>query len=216
MGNAVKFGLIMMLVGLAAAMALVGVRLGTEPRIEAQRRMEEQEALREVLPEASSGVFEAVKEGERIIYYRGYASSRKERVVGYAFLTSGKGYSSIIHTMVGLCPHGKITGIKILSQKETPGLGAKVEEVKTEKTIYSAIIGFFRKEAVIEEEEEIKPWFQKQFQGKDIKDLWVVRGEVGDKIQAITGATISSQAVTDSVRERAEEILALIRAKEER
>ena len=210
MGQAVKFALIMMLVGLVAAALLVGVRLFTRPRIEVHQRMEKQEALKVVLPEA--GAFEAVKEGERVIYYRGYASPRKEKVVGYAFLASGRGFSSVIRTLVGMEPDGRIAGIKILCQRETPGLGARIEEIKTKKTLASAIIGFFRPEMLIEEE-ELRPWFQEQFSGKELKNLQVVsEEEVGDKIQAITGATISAEAVTDSVRERAEEILILIRS----
>ncbi len=204
MSQAVKFALIMMLVALVAAAFLVGVRLFTQPRIEAYQRMEKQEALQIVLPEA--GAFAAVREGERVIYYRGYASSRKEKVVGYAFLAYGRGFSSRIRTLVGMDPDGRIAGIKILCQRETPGLGARIEEVKTKKTLASVFIGFFRREAVIKEE-EVRPWFQEQFSGKAIKDLQVTE----DKIQAITGATISVEAVTDSVRERAKEILALTR-----
>ena len=210
MGQAVKFALIMMLVGLVAAILLVGVRLFTQPRIEVHQRMEKQEALSVVLPEAEA--FEAVQKEGRIIYHRGYASPRKEKVVGYAFLASGRGFSSVIRTLVGMSPDGKITGIKILCQRETPGLGARIEEIKTKKTLASTVISFFRRETLIEEE-ELRPWFQEQFSGKELKNLQVVREEeVGDKIQAITGATISSEAVTDSVREKAKEILALIRS----
>lgn len=205
----IRFGLIMMLVGLVAAALLVGVRLFTQPRIEVHQRMEKQGALKVVLPEAEA--FEPVKEEGNVIYYRGYASYRKEKVVGYVFLSSGRGFSSVIRTLVGMESDGRITGIKILCQKETPGLGARVEEIKTKKTLFNALIGFFRREVLIEEE-KLRPWFQEQFSGKELKNLYVVKEEPGDKIQAITGATISSKAVTDSVRERAGEILALIRS----
>jgi len=47
------------------------------------------------------------------------------------------------------------------------------------------------------------PWFQEQFSNKKIPEL--------DSIQAITGATISSKAVIDSVTEKAKEIQTLIK-----
>lgn len=47
------------------------------------------------------------------------------------------------------------------------------------------------------------PAFRAQFRDKNIPDL--------DKVQAITGATISSRAVIDSVRAKAQEIKSLIK-----
>lgn len=48
-----------------------------------------------------------------------------------------------------------------------------------------------------------EPPFTGQFSRKNIRDL--------DKVQAITGATISSKAVIDSVKKKAQEIKALIK-----
>ena len=78
-----------------------------------------------------------------------------------------------------------ITGIKVAFQQETPGLGTKIEEIKGKDT---------------------EPWFQKQFRGKRGEQLVVVRSEDPDAIEAITGATISSTAVTKSVREAVEKL----------
>jgi electron transport complex protein RnfG len=93
--------------------------------------------------------------------------------MGAAFKASGKGYSSIIETMVGMLKDGTITAIKVISQNETPGLGARVAE----------------------------PEFTGQFE--NIKDL--------SGVSAITGATISSRAVINSVEKKDKEIMAKIK-----
>lgn len=68
----------------------------------------------------------------------------------------------------------KLIGISFTSHNETPGLGARIEE----------------------------RWFQKQFYGKDVPLELVPEGTGSDdpnKIDAITGATITSKAVRDIV-----------------
>ncbi|MCK9430277.1 MAG: FMN-binding protein, partial [Candidatus Omnitrophica bacterium] len=44
------------------------------------------------------------------------------------FKASGKGYSSVIETLAGILPDGKINAIKVVSLNETPGLGMRVTE----------------------------------------------------------------------------------------
>ena len=74
--------------------------------------------------------------------------------------------------MVGFTGDGKLNGIDVLSQKETPGLGAKVD---TEA-------------------------FTRQFRGLSLADTkWAVDKDGGD-IDGITAATISSRAVVDAIQ----------------
>jgi electron transport complex protein RnfG len=164
-----RYGLILSLICMIAAGLLAGVNSLTKARIIAQAQAEEEASLREVMPEAVH--FEPVKTGEEVVYYK--AHDKGGKLVGVAFKVSAKGYSSAIETMVGMFGDGRINAVKILSQNETPGLGARVAE----------------------------PAFAAQF--KNIKDF--------SNVQAITGATISSKAVIDSVKKKAEEIKALIK-----
>ena len=157
---------------------------------------ERRSALLEVLPQAK--VFEPVWEGDSVLYYTGYESKDKKSVVGYACVAEGKGYSSTIKTMVGITREGVITGLKILSQKETPGLGARIEEVESSRSLRDVFRRGLREK---EEKAEEKPWFQTQFVGKKPEDLYV------EKMDAITGATISSKAVIDSVREKVKAVI---------
>lgn len=188
------------------ATLLTGVYLLTTPKILKQKLQAQRQALEEVLPQAR--FFEPVLDNGETLYFRGYISADKKEFAGYAFSTQAKGYSSIIETMAGMDSEGKITGVKILSQNETPGLGAKVEEVLVQKTLWQAIQERFSSKQK-PEELQAEPWFCSQFKGKRIEDLFVVQQGRTKHIQAITGATISSQALTDSVREQAREILEL-------
>ena len=124
MKDMVRFGFILGIICIVAAGLLSGVNSITKPRILAQAQAEENAGLKEVLPEADK--FEGVKEKEEVIYYKGYDKNGK--FVGVAFKAVGKGYSSVIETLVGMLKDGKINAIKILSQNETPGLGSRIAE----------------------------------------------------------------------------------------
>ena len=84
-------------------------------------------------------------EGRAFAYFTAYASEAREVVRGYTFTAYGKGYSSTIETIVGVDPDGSICGIKIVDQKETPGLGAKVQEVSSQNTLWAVIAGNARR-----------------------------------------------------------------------
>jgi len=164
-----RYGLILAIICIISAGLLAGVNTLTKPRILAQAQAEEEAGLKEVMPEGRR--FEVAKSDNGALYYKVYGDLGK--FIGVAFKADGKGYSSDIQTMAGMLKDGEITAIKILSQNETPGLGANI----------------------------IEPEFSRQFSGK--KDL--------SQVQAITGATISSKAVIDSVQKKAEEIRELIK-----
>jgi Na+-translocating ferredoxin:NAD+ oxidoreductase subunit G len=89
---------------------------------------EEQAAFKEVLPSAVK--FREVRSAahKEILYYR--ALDNQDKLIGFIFEASGKGYSGIITTLVGIFPDGKISAIKVISLNETPGLGMRVTESK--------------------------------------------------------------------------------------
>lgn len=88
---------------------------------------------------------------------------------GYILKAVRRGYSSNIETLIALRPDFSIAAVKVLSQAETPGLGSLIE---TEK-------------------------FTKQFICLTGKAIAVNKD--GGAIDAVTGATISSRAVANSV-----------------
>lgn len=124
--------------------------------------------MKKVIPEATA--VEKVgdwKINEKTAPY--YYVKKDNQTIGYAIFSFGKGYQSLIETLIGFDLNFKITCIKVLCQSETPGLGDSVQDED----------------------------FQNQFRGRDIATLKVTTA--GDKncIQSLTGATISSRAVTE-------------------
>jgi electron transport complex protein RnfG len=270
----IRLILVLAIITFAAAMGLGFVYESTAPKIEEQKRITDELAMRTALPEAACGVF--VRRGtEEFTYYEGYRDADTTDFVGYVVKAAGRGYSSTIETMVGVSPDGGISGLKITHQQETPGLGTKIEEVKSTKTVLDAIkelagkgepkripieitdpeggvdcievelrdelacadvenlvaqgdtasledlapkafcltpqdssrffcsppLTFEVSKQVIEKlREQVTPWFLKQFIGKSHTRLLVTTEQTDEYIQGITGATISSVAVTESVR----------------
>ena len=187
--NYFKYAATLAIICLAASGLLGVVYNLTKPKILAQQILEERNSLKEVFSAADT--FEPVKKGEDIFYYK--ALDGRKNVLGFAFKTSHKGYSSDIVTMVGMDRNGVITHIKILSQNETPGLGSRITEVIQKNTIWDILL---RKAKIAP---PARPWFQEQFSGKKVDEL--------DSVNTITGATISSRAVIDSIQEKAREVM---------
>jgi electron transport complex protein RnfG len=133
----IRLTIVLAVITCCAALALGFVYKGTEPMIEEQARLAEEEARRVALPQAVCGVMVA-KENKGVEYYEGYRFPDTTGLVGYTVKASAKGYSSTIEAVVGVSPGGRITGMKIISQQETPGLGTKIEEVKSFKSVMDA------------------------------------------------------------------------------
>ena len=106
-----------------------------------------------------------------------YIATINGEKIGYAFIAEGIGYSGTIKTMVGMYQNGTITRIHVISQQETPGLGSRITE----------------------------RGFQTQFSAKRIEVIKLKQD--GGAIDAITGATISSRAMTNSIHDKMEEVI---------
>jgi Na+-translocating ferredoxin:NAD+ oxidoreductase subunit G len=102
-------------------------------------------------------------------------------LVGYCIKVTAAGYSGYMRIIVGVDTNGIIKGVNILEHQETPGLGSKINEVKPGDT---------------------EPYFLRQFKGKQARTVAVKKD-----IDAITGATISSKAVTDAINRTVSEFL---------
>ena len=177
MRDILKLGGILLLVTSIAGGALSMVNSITKPRILKQKELALERALTKALPTADKNAIVCIGQGDEA-YYKGFNTPDTITLVGYAFVAKGKGYSSTIETMVGVDTTGTITGLTVLYQLETPGLGTKIEEIK-----YG----------------ENKPWFLVPFVGRQWNRLEL--GKEDNNIKAITGATISSRAVTSSIKE---------------
>jgi len=191
---------LILMLAVGAGVGLAAVQRSLDGRIEANRQAKTQRAACEVVGvdpaggriepmavdpsdgrikpvavDPSDGQIKAngrpVREDE--IFYRVHGAGG--RPAGWAVpARTEQGYGGRIELMVGLDPAGaKITGLQVIAANETPGLG-----------------------------DNIRGQWAGQFAGKPAdRSLTVVKGREasGPEIEAITGATISSEAVTGAV-----------------
>ena len=175
MNTMAKLGATLFAICAVAALALGLTNQVTAPIIE-ERNIQANNASRQVvLPEAKE--FKKLEdinlEGTDGLVAEAYEGTNGPELVGYTIKTLPKGYGGKIELIVGISKDGVITGINIGSMTETPGLGTKAAE----------------------------PAFKNQFTQKPTKELKVVKGKASgeDQIEAISGATITSAAVTKGV-----------------
>ncbi len=175
MNNIIKLGL--NLFGICAVAALLlGVTNSITSPIIAQRNIEANNQSRQmVLPDAQEFVEVDSSNYKNIdeMISEVYEGKDGADIVGYTVKVLPKGYGGEIELIVGISSDGKITGINIGNMSETPGLGAKAKESD----------------------------FQSQFTDKPASDLTLVKGSASseDEVSAISGATITSTAVTNGV-----------------
>ncbi|MBK5251614.1 MAG: RnfABCDGE type electron transport complex subunit G [Peptostreptococcaceae bacterium] len=173
-----KLGLILLLICAIAAALLSLAYDFTIDKIVAQREMTSQLSRKEVLPDAESfemiedGLLDKVKlENELVVeIYEGLSGGT---LVGYTVKTLPSGFGGSVEVITGISSDGEVTGMRVGNHQETPGLGAN----------------------------STLPDFYEQYVGKSTKsELAVVKaGASGNEIQAISGATITSKAVTKGV-----------------
>jgi len=188
----VKLSTVLMLYTLVAGALLAFVYIKTSPIIESNKMASSGDTVRiQVLPGMDGG-FEQKGERSEFPYWIGYMDAGRKKPGGYILIARGKGYSSTIETMVGVDIEGTVTGVKVLFQQETPGLGDKIEEIRSG---------------------EDAPWFTRQFIGKSTLDNLTLTKD-GGVIDAITGATISSGAVTNSIKNELNNLQAVLSGKE--
>lgn len=172
MKDMIRLGGILFLICAVAALMLSVTNNITEPIIEQRNIQANNESRQEVLQDAEE--FKQVENVKGDLIEEVYQGIKGGDVVGYTIKTTPKGYGGKVEVMVGISNDGKITGVKIGNHSETPGLGSKASE----------------------------PTFKDQFNGKSTeKPLIVVKGKTSqdNDIAAISGATITSNAVTSGV-----------------
>ena len=109
-----------------------------------------------------------------------FTAEKDGEVIAYVVPGESKGYGGAIKMLVAVSSDGKVIDYSILTSNETPGLGSKAAE---------------------------EP-FKGQFKGKQAESLIVTKdASKTENIQAMTGATISSKAVTLAVKDAVEEVV---------
>ena len=184
-----------------AALLLAVVYTKTKPVIENTEEKKKIFSYAVIFPDSSFGE-EKNTGGQTFVEVH----DKDKKLKGYIIFAEGKGYSSTIKIAYGIGIDSKLTDIKIISQQETPGLGARCEEVSADETIISILKNYIKKIRI--KEKQIKePWFQQQYTGLKKDQLWLKKQKSTGKIESITGATITSNAITEAVRKSLKKFL---------
>ncbi len=163
------------MVAAVAALALGAVYSVTKEPIALAKQKKLEASIRQVLPD-----FDNMKEikvglgdGEDSLVY--YVAKKDDKVIGTAIKTwTMKGFSGKIELVVGFLNDGTINNTAVLSHKETPGLGDKMDVKKDD--------------------------FPNQFMGKNPSSYALKVTKDGGDVDAITAATITSRAFCDAVQ----------------
>ncbi len=179
--------LILFVITLVAGFGLGAVHAITLEPIAAAEEQAQQEAYRTVFPDASSFVdfpdFSA-EEADKVIWEAGYednviencvqAVSSDGSLIGYVInATDPNSYGGNVTLSLGVTLDGTVNGYSITDISDTAGLGMKARDED----------------------------FSSQYAGKQVDEFVVTKnGAVSEnEINAISGATITSNAVTRSV-----------------
>jgi len=158
--------------------ALAGVEVAWGPRIEQNKRDETYAQIPRLVPGAQKDQTQEVEVAGRKVY-RAMGAGRH---LGWVIPAGGLGFADRIELLIGLDRSAStITGLYVLEQKETPGLGNNI----------------------------VQPKWLGQFAGKKTAaPIAVTKSQTPgeSEIQAVTGATISSQSVCRIVNETVAEL----------
>ena len=166
-----KTAWLVLAMALVFAASLAAVQSLLAPKILANQKNETYDQLPNLVAGADAAATQEVQLAGLAVYK---AIDKSGRQVGWVLRAGGAGYADRLELLIGLdVPAKTITGLYVLDQKETPGLGNKISE----------------------------PAWRAQFAGKDAAEAVTViqASPKGNQIAAVSGATISSQSVCNIV-----------------
>lgn len=181
MKNMIKLGLVLAAYATAACVGLAFVYTGTAAVIAERQKADLEAALTDLFPlgDGFEEITGAVENGDpSVSFVNEYAIKKNGGIAGVAVRAVGASYGGPITVLVGVLADGTIAGVKVLENKDTPGLGANA----------SSPAYFVDKAAGLT--------FYGQFAGKALSDPFEVKGDVA----AITASTITSKAVAGIVK----------------
>jgi len=166
-----QLGFILLAFCVVATGVLAYVNSITKPKITLLKINAAKEARSQLIPGSTFESAFVKTEKDSLEYFIARDETSKE-LKGYTFTASKTGYnsSSPIKTMVAVDSMFKVIDIRVVDQKETPGLGTNSTD----------------------------PKFSNQFRGLTEDQLMVDKD--GGKIKSLTGATITSRAITNSLQ----------------
>lgn len=192
-------------IGIICALLIVMTFETTYSRIQRLQKEALQEAIFKVLPgtektktyELQNDRFTAVNDEQSSgqLVYAGFDNSGK--LIGVAIQAKGQGYAGTIRILYGYDPSTEtIIGFHVLESLETPGLGDKIEKDPKFLANFQAL--------------DVAPSADKSTIKNPVKT--VKSGEKNNdwEIDGITGATISSRAIGNMIKNSTRDMVPLI------
>ena len=194
-------------VGILCSLLIVFTFQATLPVITKNKAEALERAIFNVLPGATTRAsfqvtgtgdllpFEGEAKSGEVLIYAGYDG--QSRLVGIAMEAQGKGFQDTILLIYGYSPDKQqVIGIEVLESKETPGLGDKIIKDEEFLTNFEALDATLTDDGAtlanpivtVKKGQKEQPW----------------------QIDGITGATISSKAVGDILRQSTESMLPIL------
>ena len=174
------------LVAVIGTALLTGVQRLTADRIAEQERRVVREQLAQIL---SPDLYDNSPQDDAVTVYDETLFPRGQAVTAYRARLAGEavavilrfravdGYNGDIHLLAGIHSDGRLAGVRVVSHRETPGLGDGIEAEKSDWVL--------------------------SFDGRSLADPtpedWTVRRD-GGEFDQFTGATVTPRAVVAAVR----------------
>ena len=181
----IRSGLLLGSIALLGTALLAGVNYLTQDRIIEQEKRRALQRLNEIVPVVAynNDLLEDVIQIEEPGFFRHAAAVDVYRarmdgrpVAVIMIVTAPDGYNGDIRVLIGVNAEGTVLGVRVLSHRETPGLGDPIDAEKS-----NWVFGFA----------------QKSLQNPE-HDGWAVKRD-GGEFDQFTGATISPRAVVRAV-----------------
>lgn len=172
MNATIKNAIILCVISLIAAFLLSFVNGITSDVIKQNIIKKQEVAFRQIFTEADSFDIVEIEEENPFDVSGAFTSLKNNVIEGYLFNVSTTGYGGVINMVIGVNADGSIKGLQLIGHTETKGLGTSAEE-----------------------------GFLSQYIDRNVEAFEVVSGTPSSDVQveAISGATVSSKAVTAGV-----------------
>jgi len=173
---------LILVLALAYGAALAGVQTALAPRVQANKRQETYDVIPELVPgavqENTRQRLVQLDDGRQKQVYQTHDATGTHN--GWVVPAAGAGFADRIELLIGTDPQLKtLTGLYVLDQKETPGLGDYIAQ----------------------------PDFRQRFRNRPLdQPLEAVKydSQSAHEVQAISGATVSSWSVCSIVNDTME------------
>lgn len=162
---------VMLCICIIVTLALSGTNLLTADRISEMTENTQKEAMSLVMPADGYSPVTVKSDGKE---YTAHKAEKDNELLGYIFVINEKGYGGDVSVMTAVKTDGTVAAVKVLdASNETPGLGQNTAK----ESFYSQYAGHKNGISVVKNSPN----------------------EANNEIEAVTGATISSKAVTRAV-----------------